>query len=167
MLSDMEVRVSLRQEDDGRWVGIVPDGQEVPGLLAKGATREDCLEKVRRSLERSLSEQGEDAPLTLLVEATPRLAGVAEAAEVMGWDKRRVITYISRGRFPEPLQALASGRVWARSTIEDFAEEWRARQAKRKGRGPAITAEVAGDGATANMGEGAAEAGTDTAERQP
>jgi hypothetical protein len=76
---------------------------------------------------------------------TPRLAGVAEAAEVMGWDKRRVMTYISRGRFPEPLQALASGRVWTRSSVEDFAREWNARQAKRKRRRPARGAD-AGEG---------------------
>lgn len=143
----MEVRVSLREEADGRWVGVVPDGQEVPGLLTKGATREDCFEKVRRSLERSLSDQGANGPLTLLVEVTPRLAGVAEAAQVMGWDKRRIITYISRGRFPEPLQALASGRVWTRSSIEDFASQWNARQAKRKRRRPESPAEEAGEGA--------------------
>ncbi len=132
----MEVKVSLRQEDDGRWVGLIPDGQAVPSLLTKGATQEDCFEKVRRSVERSLTEQGTDGPLTLLVEVVPRLAGVAEAAQVMGWDKRRIITYISRGRFPEPLQALASGRVWTRSSIEGFAREWNARQAKRKRRPP-------------------------------
>ena len=130
----MEIRVTLRQEEDGRWTGVVPDGQPVEGLLTKGASRDDCLEKVRRALERSLSEQESDGPLMLLVESAPRLAGVAEAAEVMGWDKRRVITYISRGRFPEPLQALASGRVWSRSTLEDFAREWNARQAGRKRR---------------------------------
>jgi hypothetical protein len=158
----MEVRVSLRQDEDGRWVGVVPDGQAVPSLLTKGATREDCLEKVRRSLERSLSEEGRDgSPVTLLVEVTPRLAGVAEAAEVMGWDKRRVVTYISRGRFPEPLQALASGRVWSRSTLEDFAREWKARQANRKRRGGATTAEII-DGAPAetrnqSAADGAAE----------
>ena len=134
----MEVKVSLRQEEDGRWVGAVPDGQDVPGLLTKGASREDCLEKVRRALERSLAERPSDAPLTLVVETTPRLAGVAEAARIMGWDKRRVITYISRRRFPEPLQSLASGRVWVRSTIEDFAREWKARQAKRKPPGGVI-----------------------------
>ena len=130
----MEINVSLRQEEDGRWVGVVPEGQAVPSLLTKGASREDCLTKVRRSLERSLEEQATDGPLTLLVEVVPRLAGVAEAAEVMGWDKRRVITYISRGRFPEPLQALASGRVWSRSAIEGFARDWRDRQAKRTAR---------------------------------
>ena len=150
--------MSLREEADGRWVGVVPDGQEVPSLLTKGATREDCFEKVRRSLERALSEQGADGPLTLLVEVTPRLAGVAEAAEVMGWDKRRVITYISRGRFPEPVQALASGRVWARSTIEDFAREWNARQAKRKRRGPEGRAAAAGETTTGSTGEDPAEA---------
>jgi hypothetical protein len=65
------------------------------------------------------------------------LAGVAEAAQIMGWDKRRVITYIDRGRFPQPVQGLASGRVWLRSDVERFAREWRARQERRKHRPPA------------------------------
>ena len=67
------------------------------------------------------------------------LAGLAEAAEIIGWDKRRVITYINRGRFPEPLQGLASGRIWLRSDVETYAQAWRARHAakgKRPGRGP-------------------------------
>lgn len=75
-----------------------------------------------------MAGDGRSGPLTLIVEVSPVLAGVAEAAEVMGWDKRRVITYIDRGRFPEPLQSLASGRVWLRSDVEAYAEEWRARR---------------------------------------
>jgi hypothetical protein len=70
--------------------------------------------------------------LTLIVQAVPRLAGVAEAAQVMGWDKRRVITYIDRGRFPEPIQSLASGRVWLRKDLEDFAKAWHERQRRRR-----------------------------------
>jgi len=70
--------------------------------------------------------------VTFIVEVVPVLAGVSEAAEVMGWDKRRVITYLDRGRFPEPLQALASGRVWIRSELESFARDWRARQTRRR-----------------------------------
>jgi hypothetical protein len=65
---------------------------------------------------------------------------VAEAAEVMGWDKRRVVTYIDRGRFPEPIQSLASGRVWLRGDLERFAESWHARQKERRRRArPAST----------------------------
>jgi len=30
----------------------------------------------------------------LVVEAVPELVGVAEAAAILGWDKRRVFTYI-------------------------------------------------------------------------
>jgi hypothetical protein len=70
-------------------------------------------------------------PVTLIVEVTPTLAGVAEAADVMGWDKRRVVTYIDRGRFPEPIQSLASGRIWLRTDVESFARAWRARRAGR------------------------------------
>jgi hypothetical protein len=68
------------------------------------------------------------------MEVLPLLAGVAEAAQVMGWDKRRVITYIDRGSFPAPVQSLASGRVWLRSDVERFALEWRTRQAARSRR---------------------------------
>ena len=69
--------------------------------------------------------------MTIVALTLPRLAGVAEAAEIMGWDRRRVITYIDRGSFPEPVQTLASGRVWIRADVEAFATEWRARQARR------------------------------------
>ena len=68
--------------------------------------------------------------------AAPRsvdLVGVAEAAAILGWDKRRVATYISRGSFPQPLASLASGRVWDRADIEAFAEAFRARRAARGG----------------------------------
>jgi predicted DNA-binding transcriptional regulator AlpA len=68
----------------------------------------------------------------VIVEVIPALAGVAEAADVMGWDKRRVITYIDRGRFPAPIQALASGRVWVRSEVEEYAAAWRARRRGRR-----------------------------------
>jgi hypothetical protein len=38
-----------------------------------------------------------------------------------------VITYIDRGHFPEPIAALAGGRIWLREEIEAYAEDWRAR----------------------------------------
>ena len=84
-----------------------------------GITRERCIEELR-------TITGDD--VTLTVEVVPSLAGVAECAEIMGWDKRRVITYLDRGSFPEPLTALASGRIWRREDVEDFAREWRARR---------------------------------------
>ena len=84
---------------------------------------------------RSLRRTSGSPPETLTVEVLPLVAGVAEAAEIMGWDKRRVITYIDRGRFPKPLQSLASGRVWLRQDVERFAAEWKARQARRARRG--------------------------------
>jgi hypothetical protein len=69
---------------------------------------------------------GESTSLT--VEVTPRLAGVAEAAALLGWDRRRVITYVDRGSFPEPVAHLASGRVWRHEDVEAFA---RARARRR------------------------------------
>lgn len=50
----------------------------------------------------------------------PRLAGVAEVAEILGWDKRKVSTYLKRGILPQPLQKLASGPIWTYKQIEDF-----------------------------------------------
>ena len=90
---------------------------------------------LRRTLKRSRGTNAAGEPNTLVVEVLPLLAGVAEAAQVMGWDKRRVITYIDRGSFPAPAQSLASGRVWLRSDIERFARDWRARQLARTRRG--------------------------------
>ncbi|MFR9708127.1 DUF3653 domain-containing protein [Paenibacillus sp. MB22_1] len=50
------------------------------------------------------------------------LVGYAEAAEILGWDKRHVGTYLKRGTFPEPIQRLASGPIWTRKQIEDYRD---------------------------------------------
>jgi predicted DNA-binding transcriptional regulator AlpA len=76
------------------------------------ATRAACLRELREAL-------GPEALLT--VEVAPEVVGVAETAAILGWDKRRIFTYLGRGSFPEPFAALASGRVWLRSDIEAFA----------------------------------------------
>jgi predicted DNA-binding transcriptional regulator AlpA len=65
-----------------------------------------------------------------VIEVTPELLGVSEAAALLGWDRRRVATYVSRGAFPAPVAALASGRVWRREDVEAFARD----RARRKGR---------------------------------
>ena len=125
----MEVRVTIREESRGRWVASSDDGG---AARASGVTMERCIANMRRALNRS-GPGGEH--VTLVAKVLPRLAGVAEAAIIMGWDKRRVITYIDRGSFPEPLQALASGRVWSASDIERFKDEWAARaRLARKGK---------------------------------
>jgi hypothetical protein len=41
-----------------------------------------------------------------------------------------VATYVSRGAFPEPIAALASGRVWRREDVEAFRRD----RVRRKGR---------------------------------
>ncbi|MGH2653022.1 MAG: class I SAM-dependent methyltransferase [Actinomycetota bacterium] len=62
------------------------------------------------------------------------LVGVAEAARLLGWDKRRVATYVRRGSFPRPVAELAGGRVWAIEDVLAFAERFRARQRARAAR---------------------------------
>jgi len=89
-----------------------------------GTSQRSCLDELR-------TVAGEDAALT--VEVIPNLVGVAGAAEIMAWDKRRVITYIDRGHFPEPIATLAGGRIWLRDDVEDYALRWRASHPDAKG----------------------------------
>jgi hypothetical protein len=103
----------MRRHADG-WTGRLGD-EEV-----NARTREGCISALRRLAG--------DMPLT--VEERPELVGVSEAAAILGWDRRRVITYIDRGAFPAPLASLASGRVWRRDDVESFARD----RARRKGR---------------------------------
>jgi len=113
-------------ESGGRWYAQVVDA---PVFLEVTATaRLACLDELRRAV-------GDDVALT--VDVIPPLVGVAEAAEIMGWDKRRVITYIDRGHFPEPISWLASGRIWLREDVEAYAADWRARHPNAKGVVPA------------------------------
>ena len=96
---------------------MLPDGEPI-----EAPSRERLLGKLRDAV-------GDDAILT--VEISPSLVGVAEAAALLGWDKRRVITYVDRGSFPSPVAELASGRVWLRADVEAFARTFRRRQARR------------------------------------
>ncbi len=95
------------------------------GAFEVEGSREDCVAALREHSE---------AAEPLAIEVVPRIAGVAEAAAIMGWDKRRVMTYVRRGSFPEPFVHLASGRVWRREDVEAFAASWRANggRARRK-----------------------------------
>ena len=101
------------------WVGRVR-GREI-----RRRTRDGCLNGLRRLA-------GADA--LLWVEVTPDVVGVSEAATILGWDRRRVITYVDRGSFPEPVARLASGRVWRREDVEAFARAWNSRRAGRRPR---------------------------------
>lgn len=94
-------------ERDGRWHGRLEGASAA--VVADG--REGCLSALRRAA----------GGRVLVVEVVPELVGVAEAAALLGWDKRRIFTYLGRGSFPDPLAALASGRVWRRADIEAFA----------------------------------------------
>lgn len=109
-------------ESGGRWYAAVRDRPVY--LEVTGTSADACRRELRKAV-------GEDASLT--VEVVPPIAGVAEAAEITGWDKRRVVTYIDRGSFPEPIATLASGRIWLREDVEAFAADWRARHPHAKG----------------------------------
>ena len=103
-------------EAGGRWYARILDAPAY--IEVTGMSRHGWLEELRKVT-------GDD--VTLTVDVIPTIVGVAEAAEIMGWDKRRVITYIDRGSFPEPITSLASGRVWLREDVEAYAADWLSR----------------------------------------
>ncbi|HEY6566108.1 MAG TPA: hypothetical protein VI341_01205 [Actinomycetota bacterium] len=108
-------------ETGGRFYARILDA---PAFIeVTGVSRYECYQQLRDTV-------GHD-DVELTVEVIPTVVGVAEAAEIMGWDKRRVITYIDRGSFPEPIITLASGRIWLREDVSSYADEWRARHARR------------------------------------
>jgi len=117
MTAPVEPARARMWETGGRWYARILDADAY--IEVTGVSRGRCLAELRAITG--------DAVLT--VEVVPQVVGVAEAAEIVGWDKRRVITYIDRGSFPEPLTSLASGRIWLREDVETFAREWHARRA--------------------------------------
>jgi hypothetical protein len=113
MADDVRARM---WETGGRWYAHILDS---PAFIeVSGTSQRGCLGELRKMT-------GED--VSLIVEVVPQIVGVAEAAEIMGWDKRRVVTYLDRGQFPEPLTSLASGRIWLREDVERYVTEWRER----------------------------------------
>lgn len=123
----MEIAVALRRENGG-WRAVAVD----PPVSVAASSREDCVRRVRDAVL-ARRPNGTD-PVTVVVEVAPDLVGVAEAATILGWDKRRVVTYVDRGSFPEPVARLAGGRVWARADVEAFRVAFLERQARRRRR---------------------------------
>jgi hypothetical protein len=48
------------------------------------------------------------------------LVGSKEAAQILGWDRRRFATYRKREKLPEPIVTLAMGPIWLRRQIVEF-----------------------------------------------
>ncbi|EJY54980.1 RNA polymerase, sigma 28 subunit, SigK [Alicyclobacillus hesperidum URH17-3-68] len=42
---------------------------------------------------------------------------------MVGWDKRKLVTYVKRGVFPEPHIRLASGPIWTKLQIERYLKQ--------------------------------------------
>lgn len=111
---------TVRQEAPTRWTGRALD----PAEEVTARSKEACIRKLEREL-------AADSPHSIVIEVERKVVGVAEAARIIGWDKRHVITYLNRGKFPEPLASLASGRIWALDDIVAFARELRDRRSLR------------------------------------
>lgn len=125
----MAVAFKMRQERDGHWRAVA----EGHAIEVSGKDLRDCLREVHHHvLEMLPAASWEDGPPVVFLEVVPRLVGVAEAADLLGWDKRRVATYVKRGAFPEPVESLAGGRVWKLDDVQAFASAFRARQTRRR-----------------------------------
>jgi len=51
-----------------------------------------------------------------------KLYGLAEFAQALGWDKRKLSTYVARGVMPAPYQQLASGPVWLGAQVDAYKD---------------------------------------------
>ena len=62
----MKLPIQLEREDDGRWFGLI---DELPGVMAYGATREEAIAATRALALRVLADRidnGEDVPESLV-----------------------------------------------------------------------------------------------------
>ena len=50
----MSLQIEIDREDDGRWIGEVPD---LPGVMAYGATRDEAIARVEALASRVLSDR--------------------------------------------------------------------------------------------------------------
>ncbi|MGB2874797.1 MAG: AlpA family phage regulatory protein [Gaiellaceae bacterium] len=53
---------------------------------------------------------------------SPELAGLSEVAELCGVSKRTALNYAARKDFPKPVDRLASGPVWRRADVKQWAK---------------------------------------------
>jgi hypothetical protein len=126
----MSLPVRLRQDPDGTWRAISDEYE----IEVTASSREKCLERLHEAVLGVLpAVSWERGPPVVWLEEVPRLVGVTEAADILGWDKRRVSTYVKRGAFPPPLESLAGGRIWAREDIQRFADRFRRKRRRVKG----------------------------------
>ena len=117
----MIVRVVLRQDETGRWEAV-----SETGARRRGGSVESCLRAIREQVRPTRGQA-----LDVVAEVLPQLVGVAEAAELLDWDRRRVVTYVTRGAFPEPVAWLRGGRVWRRDDVLAFQERFLERRRRR------------------------------------
>ena len=52
------------------------------------------------------------------------LLGVAEVSNLLGWDKRKIATYIKRGVFPKPVHIVKATPLWTEEQIIDYKNNW-------------------------------------------
>jgi hypothetical protein len=61
-------------------------------------------------------------------ESIPALAGVREAAELLGVKPQRVRQLVARPDFPRPVETLRMGPVFMRHQLEEFLSRWTRRR---------------------------------------
>lgn len=56
--------------------------------------------------------------------AFPELAGVSEIANLLGVTRQRASALQTKPAFPAPIASLASGPIWRRDDLTNFADTW-------------------------------------------
>lgn len=56
-------------------------------------------------------------------ETIPVLLGVTELGEYLGWDRRKVATYINRDKIPKPSTYVGKRPFWTLKRIEEFTKK--------------------------------------------
>jgi predicted DNA-binding transcriptional regulator AlpA len=80
-----------------------------------------CSDECKRQLKNKKWNE-KYGPAYEMRKAIPPLVGHKEAAEILGWSKQQLSVYLKRGKFPQPIQTLASGPIWTRAQIEQYKQ---------------------------------------------
>jgi hypothetical protein len=107
----------------------------------RGAVQE-AIQRVSAAVERSglpswpfvqvTAQTAEELDRDLAHPTIPELLGVAELAERLGVTKQRASNLAKDSCFPKPLTVLASGPIWAESTVARYTATWARRPGRRK-----------------------------------
>lgn len=134
---------ALRQESAA--LAYLPDRYSVRLNIQAEEVHEAVKEAVRRvstavgksglpswPFVHAIANTADELDRELATPTTPTLLGVAELAERLGVTKQRASDLAKGASFPKPLEVLASGPVWAESTVTRYVATWIRRPGRPK-----------------------------------